>query len=110
VDLAEQGCSSVIVSSELEELMRVCDRYSSSAVSHGRRTADSATANELMQSIAAMMSRWRASRDSKDVGKFLLRNGFSRRAAVHVCVVFADDAFFQLQTFSIFCTRCRHWR
>jgi ABC-type sugar transport system ATPase subunit len=55
VELAEQGCSCVIVSSELEELMRVCDRYL--VISRGHlfdELPGSATSGELMQSIAAM--------------------------------------------------------
>lgn len=55
VELAEQGCSCLIVSSELEELMRVCDRYL--VISRGRLTGElpgSATSAELMQSIATI--------------------------------------------------------
>lgn len=55
VELAEQGCSCVIVSSELEELMRVCDRYL--VISRGRlidSLPGSATHDELMKSIATI--------------------------------------------------------
>jgi ABC-type sugar transport system ATPase subunit len=55
VELAEQGCSCLIVSSELQELMRVCDRYL--VISRGRLTGNlpgSATSEELMQSIATI--------------------------------------------------------
>jgi ABC-type sugar transport system ATPase subunit len=55
VELAEQGCSCVIVSSELEELMRVADRYL--VISRGRiidKLPGSATHAELMQSIATI--------------------------------------------------------
>jgi ABC-type sugar transport system ATPase subunit len=55
VELAEQGCSCLIVSSELEELMRVSDRYL--VIARGRIIGElpsSATADELMQSIAAV--------------------------------------------------------
>ena len=55
VELAEQGCSCLIVSSELQELMRVCDRYL--VISRGRLIGDlpgSATSEELMQSIATI--------------------------------------------------------
>ena len=55
VELAEQGCSCLIVSSELQELMRVCDRYL--VISRGRLIGDlpgSATSGELMHSIATI--------------------------------------------------------
>jgi ABC-type sugar transport system ATPase subunit len=55
VELAEQGCSCLVVSSELEELMRVCDRYL--IISRGRLTGElpgSATSAELMQAIATI--------------------------------------------------------
>ena len=55
VELAEQGCSCLIVSSELQELMRVCDRYL--VISRGRlidNLPGSATSKELMQSIATI--------------------------------------------------------
>lgn len=55
VELAEQGCSCLIVSSELQELMRVCDRYL--VISRGRLIGNlpgSATSEELMQSIATI--------------------------------------------------------
>jgi ABC-type sugar transport system ATPase subunit len=55
VELAEQGCSCLIVSSELEELMRVCDRYL--IIRRGRLIGElhgSATSAELMQSISAI--------------------------------------------------------
>jgi len=55
VELAEQGCSCLIVSSELQELMRVCDRYL--VISRGRLIGDlpgSATSAELMHSIATI--------------------------------------------------------
>jgi ABC-type sugar transport system ATPase subunit len=53
VELAEQGCSVLLVSSELQELMRVCDRYL--IISRGRLVGElpgSADANALMGSIA----------------------------------------------------------
>jgi ABC-type sugar transport system ATPase subunit len=55
VELAEQGCSCLIVCSELEELMRVCDRYL--IIRRGRLIGElqgSATSGELMQSISAI--------------------------------------------------------
>jgi ABC-type sugar transport system ATPase subunit len=55
VELAERGCSCLVVSSELEELMRVCDRYL--VISRGRLTSElpgTATTAELMQSIATI--------------------------------------------------------
>jgi ABC-type sugar transport system ATPase subunit len=55
VELAEQGCSILLVSSELEELMRVCDRYL--VISRGRLTAElpgSADTQALMQSITTI--------------------------------------------------------
>ncbi|MBY2919727.1 sugar ABC transporter ATP-binding protein [Rhizobium leguminosarum] len=55
VELAQQGCSCLIVSSELQELMRVCDRYL--VISRGRLIGElpgSATSKELMQSIATI--------------------------------------------------------
>jgi ABC-type sugar transport system ATPase subunit len=53
VELAEQGCSVLLVSSELQELMRVCDRYL--IISRGRLINElpgSADAAALMGSIA----------------------------------------------------------
>jgi ABC-type sugar transport system ATPase subunit len=55
VELAEQGSGCLIVSSELQELMRVCDRYL--VISRGRIISElpgSATSDELMRSIAAI--------------------------------------------------------
>ncbi len=55
VELAEQGCSCVIVSSELEELMRVSDRYL--IISRGRlidSLPGTASHDELMKSIATI--------------------------------------------------------
>jgi len=55
VELAEQGCSCVIVSSELEELMRVSDRYL--VISRGRlidNLPGTASHDELMTSIATI--------------------------------------------------------
>lgn len=55
VELAEQGCSCLIVSSELEELMRVSDRYL--VISRGRlidSLAGTASHDELMKSIATI--------------------------------------------------------
>ena len=55
VELAEHGCSCLIVSSELEELMCVCDRYL--IIRRGRLIGElpgSATSGELMQSIAVL--------------------------------------------------------
>ena len=55
VELAEQGCSVLLVSSELQELMRVCDRYL--IISRGRLVGElpgSADANALMGSIATI--------------------------------------------------------
>jgi ABC-type sugar transport system ATPase subunit len=53
VELAEKGCSVLLVSSELQELMRVCDRYL--IISRGKLVDElpgSADANALMRSIA----------------------------------------------------------
>ena len=53
VELAEQGCSVLLVSSELQELMRVCDRYL--IIGRGRLVDElpgSADAGALMRSIA----------------------------------------------------------
>ena len=53
VQLAEQGCGCLIVSSELQELMRVCDRYL--VIGRGRLTDElpgSASTDDLMQSVA----------------------------------------------------------
>lgn len=53
VELAEQGVSCLIVSSELQELMRVCDRYL--IISRGRLVGElsgTARSDELMQSIS----------------------------------------------------------
>jgi len=55
VELAEQGCSCLIVSSEVQELMRVCDRYL--VISRGRLIGDlpgASTSDELMQAIATI--------------------------------------------------------
>lgn len=55
VDLAEKGCSCLIVSSELEELMRVCDRYL--IISRGQlvgKLPGTADSRDLMQSIATI--------------------------------------------------------
>jgi ABC-type sugar transport system ATPase subunit len=55
VELAEKGCSILLVSSELQELMRVCDRYL--IMSRGRLIGElpgSADTNALMQSIATI--------------------------------------------------------
>ncbi|BCP55491.1 ribose import ATP-binding protein RbsA 2 [Kaistia sp. 32K] len=55
VELAEQGCSCLIVSSEVQELMRVCDRYL--VISRGRLIGNlpgSSTSGELMQAIATI--------------------------------------------------------
>ncbi|WP_413989033.1 sugar ABC transporter ATP-binding protein [Labrys okinawensis] len=55
VELAEQQCSVLLVSSELEELMRVCDRYL--IISRGRiigQLPGSADTHALMQSIAML--------------------------------------------------------
>jgi len=55
VELAEKGCSVLLVSSELQELMRVCDRYL--IISRGRLVdalPGSADTNALMQSIATI--------------------------------------------------------
>jgi ABC-type sugar transport system ATPase subunit len=55
VELAEQGCSVLLVSSELQELMRVCDRYL--IISRGRLVGElpgSADASALMRSIATI--------------------------------------------------------
>jgi ABC-type sugar transport system ATPase subunit len=55
VELAERGCSVLLVSSELQELMRVCDRYL--IISRGRLVdalPGSADANALMRSIATI--------------------------------------------------------
>jgi ABC-type sugar transport system ATPase subunit len=61
VELATQGCSALLVSSELEELMRVCDRYL--IISRGRLIGalpGSADANALMRSIAKIDNRHEA--------------------------------------------------
>jgi ABC-type sugar transport system ATPase subunit len=53
VELAEQGCGVLLVSSELQELTRVCDRYL--VISRGRlvdELSGAASADALMQSIA----------------------------------------------------------
>ena len=53
VELARQGCGVLLVSSELQELMRVCDRYL--IVGRGRLVGElpgSADADALMRSIA----------------------------------------------------------
>jgi ribose transport system ATP-binding protein len=53
VDLASQGCGVLLVSSELEELMRVCDRYL--VMNRGslvEELAGSASAYDLMAAIA----------------------------------------------------------
>lgn len=53
VELAEQGVSCLIVSSELQELMRVCDRYL--IISRGRLVGElpgTARSDELMHSIS----------------------------------------------------------
>jgi ABC-type sugar transport system ATPase subunit len=53
VDLANKGCGVLLVSSELEELMRVCDRYL--VMNRGAlidELAGSASAYELMAAIA----------------------------------------------------------
>ena len=53
VELAEKGCSILLVSSELQELMRVCDRYL--IISRGRLVEElpgAADANALMRAIA----------------------------------------------------------
>jgi ABC-type sugar transport system ATPase subunit len=55
VQLAEQGCSCLMVSSELQELMRVCDRYL--VIGRGRLTGElpgSASTDALMQSVATI--------------------------------------------------------
>jgi ABC-type sugar transport system ATPase subunit len=55
VELAEQGCSCLIVSSEVQELMRVCDRYL--VISRGRLIGElpgSSTSEELMQAISTI--------------------------------------------------------
>ncbi len=55
VELAEKGCSVLLVSSELQELMRVCDRYL--IISRGRLVdalPGAADANALMRSIATI--------------------------------------------------------
>jgi ABC-type sugar transport system ATPase subunit len=55
VELAEAGCCCLIVCSELEELMRVCDRYL--IIRRGRLIGElqgSASSAELMQSISAI--------------------------------------------------------
>lgn len=55
VELAEQGCSCLIVSSELEELMRVSDRYL--VISRGRLTGElpgDASHEVLMSAIATL--------------------------------------------------------
>jgi ABC-type sugar transport system ATPase subunit len=55
VELAEKGCSVLLVSSELQELMRVCDRYL--IISRGRLVdalPGSADTKALMQSIATI--------------------------------------------------------
>jgi ABC-type sugar transport system ATPase subunit len=55
VELASQGCSVLLISSELQELMRVCDRYL--IISRGRLVGElpgSADAEALMRSIAAI--------------------------------------------------------
>lgn len=55
VELAEQGCSCLIVSSEVQELMRVCDRYL--VISRGRLIDDlpgSSSSETLMQAIATI--------------------------------------------------------
>jgi ABC-type sugar transport system ATPase subunit len=52
-DLATQGCACLLVSSELEELMRVCDRYL--VMSRGqliRELPGDASSGELMDAIA----------------------------------------------------------
>jgi ABC-type sugar transport system ATPase subunit len=52
-DLAAQGCSVLLVSSELEELIRVCDRYL--VMSRGRlvhELSGDASSSELMDAIA----------------------------------------------------------
>ncbi|MFM0740173.1 sugar ABC transporter ATP-binding protein [Paraburkholderia xenovorans] len=57
VELAGQGCSVLLVSSELEELMRVCDRYL--IIRRGRLTGElpgSADTQALMQSITTLDS------------------------------------------------------
>jgi ABC-type sugar transport system ATPase subunit len=57
VELAEQGCSVLLVSSELEELMRVCDRYL--IISRGRLIDElpgSADTQALMKSITTLNS------------------------------------------------------
>ena len=61
VELAAQGCSALLVSSELEELMRVCDRYL--IISRGRLIGalpGSADADALMRSIAKIDNRHEA--------------------------------------------------
>jgi ABC-type sugar transport system ATPase subunit len=53
VDLANQGCGVLLVSSELEELIRVCDRYL--VMNRGsliNELPGSASAGELMAAIA----------------------------------------------------------
>ncbi len=53
VELAQKGCSVLLVSSELQELMRVCDRFL--IMSRGRLVGElpgAADANALMRSIA----------------------------------------------------------
>ena len=53
VDLASKGCGVLLVSSELEELMRVCDRYL--VMNRGallNELPGSAAAGELMAAIA----------------------------------------------------------
>ncbi len=54
VDLAKKGCGVLLVSSELEELMRVCDRYL--VMNRGsliNELPGSASADDLMKAIAA---------------------------------------------------------
>jgi ABC-type sugar transport system ATPase subunit len=53
IDLASKGCGVLLVSSELEELMRVCDRYL--VMNRGalrNELPGSASAAELMAAIA----------------------------------------------------------
>jgi ABC-type sugar transport system ATPase subunit len=55
VELAEQGTSCLVVSSELEELMRVCDRYL--VIGRGRLIGElpgSATTSQLMAAISTV--------------------------------------------------------
>jgi ABC-type sugar transport system ATPase subunit len=61
VELAGQGCSVLLVSSELEDLMRVCDRYL--IISRGRLVGalpGSADVDALMRSIATIKNEYEA--------------------------------------------------